>query len=67
MRNEITKNEARNLEEFKSGVRAQLKEDGKDPNGEYVSLFWGNVFGDEFESKEDAFACGQEAVSNATN
>jgi hypothetical protein len=50
------------LESFKAGVL--MAHDSNGISTEYASLFWGNVFGDEFESAEEAFENGVEAVED---
>jgi len=48
------------LENFKAGVISAHKK--YDIDLEYASLFWGNVYGDEFDSAIDAYTNGVESV-----
>ena len=53
-------NEESRLDSFKRGVIDAHVENCLDT--EYASLFWGNVFGDQFESCHDAFESGLNVV-----
>ena len=53
----------KNLEAFKDGVYRALDNAGIEPD-EYTSMFWGNVYGDEFSDENDAFECGIGIVEN---
>jgi len=50
------------MEAFQKGVLDAHNE--HEINTEYDSLFWGNVDGCEFDSTEDAYTNGFEAVEN---
>jgi hypothetical protein len=59
---EKTNQEIKNLEAFKAGVLEAHATHNLDT--EYASLFWGNVYGDEFENEDEAKSNGIEAVEN---